>query len=185
MKKLTLAILFLFVVFKLSAQFRSTEWGMNKETIKNLEKTEMVEDSGKGLVYKGEIAGLDCHIVYFFSNNQLYQAGYILAEKHSNDNEHIRDFEKLKDLLTKKYDDPDIDKIHWKNPLFKDEKSSWGMAISIGQLVYLCQWRTENTEITLSLTGDNYNINHVLIYRDIALSEKQDQIKEEETLDQL
>lgn len=185
MKKLILAILFLFVVFELSAQFRSTEWEMDKETVKNLEKTTLIDEVEEGLIYKSEIAGLDCQIAYFFTKNQLYQAGYVITEKHSNDNECINDFEKLKDLLAKKYGEPVIDRTVWKNPLFKDEKSSWGMAISIGHLIYLCRWNVENTEINLSLTGDNYSINHLLFYRNTTLSEKQDQAQEEKTLDQL
>jgi len=68
----------------------------------------------------------------------------------------------------------------WKNDLYKDDKSHWGMAISVGHLVYAVQWETPTTEIGIMLMGNNYKINLGIFYESKELKEWAKRIKEKE-----
>ena len=100
-------------------------------------------------------------------------------EKHTNKNLYINDYESLKEILTKKYGKPEIDKVIWKNDLFKSAKQDWGTAISIGHLEYFSSWETPTTYINLGLNGDNYKISLTLGYESRELKEWSDKILEE------
>lgn len=83
--------------------------------------------------------------------------------------------------MTKKYGKPDLDKIVWKNDLFKDNKQDWGTAISVGHLVYGAEWNTPTTQIIMMLHGDNYKITLIIGYYSKELKEWAKRIKEKET----
>jgi len=91
------------------------------------------------------------------------------------------DYKNLKDILMEKYDKPIVDKIEWKNDLYKEDKSEWGFAISVGDLVYDTRWEANDTEICLRLSGDNYKIYLVLRYDSKELKEWASKILEEKT----
>lgn len=99
--------------------------------------------------------------------------------EHTNKDLYIEDYEGLKEILTKKYGKPVLDKVTWKNDLFKSAKQDWGTAISIGHLEYFSSWETSTTFINLGLDGDNYKIRLVLGYYSRELEEWVDKILEE------
>lgn len=185
MKRIFLSALFLLIALGVGAQFRSTEWGMTRETVRSTEEATLLGESELGLLYSGDIAGLECRIVYYFAEDRLFQACYSVIQEHSNRNDYLDDYTNLKELLTKKYGEPQVDETRWKNTLFQDHMSEWGTAVSMGHLVYYCIWDSEDTEISLSLAGDNFNIIHFVIYKSKTLSREQDEIREKETLERL
>ncbi len=108
---------------------------------------------------------------------------YLFTEQHTNKNDFIDDYHRLKKLLVKKYGKPSKDTHTWKNDLFKDDPQDWGMAICVGDLVYYSEWETQNTNIFLFLTGGNYEINHLIRYASKQLEEEVEKAREEETLE--
>ena len=100
-------------------------------------------------------------------------------EDHTNKNFYINDYEELKEILTKKYGKPKKDEKIWDNELYKDDRSSWGLAVSVGHLAYGASWETSTTEIVLRLSGDNYKISLILAYDSKELKEWANKIKEE------
>ena len=118
LRPLLLAI-FLLVAYGLSAQFRLTEWGMNREAVKNAEEMVPVDESENGIMYQANIAGLECYIIYRIADDQLYQAGYSIIENPSNADRYIDDF----------------------------------------------VWDLEDTTISLSLAGKNFNVRHFQQYK--------------------
>ncbi|GAH71775.1 unnamed protein product, partial [marine sediment metagenome] len=102
-----------------------------------------------------------------------------LRGKHSNDNLYIDDYEKLKETLTKKYGKPKFDKVTWDDDLYKDDRSHWGFAVSLGHLDYFSSWETSTTYISLRLNGDNYKISLVIAYESRELEEWVKRIEEE------
>jgi len=151
--------------------FRQTTWGMSKEQVKATEDKKPGFEDDTALGYDVMISGKDFLCNYFFVEDKLYRSIYSLSGKHTNKNLYIDDYEELKEILTKKYDKPKIDKIDWKNDLYKDDKSDWGMAISIGHLVYIATWETPTTIISLALYGDNYKIRLGIGYESKKLKE--------------
>jgi len=166
--------------------FRKANWGMSVEQVKATEKNKIVLEDEKTLATgRVQVDGKECIYVYYFLEDKLYRAAYGFMEKHTNENLHIDDYEDLKEILTKKYGKPVLDKVTWKNDLFKSDKQNWGTAISIGHLDYFSSWETSTTFISLGLNGDNYKINLTLGYYSRELKEWADKIKEEKAKDEL
>jgi len=84
--------------------------------------------------------------------------------KYSSDNQHILDFNKIKEILTDKYGKPEIDDKVWRRNLYRDDPTRYGFAVSIGDLVYRAKWITPRTEILLVLSGNNYKLKSGVIY---------------------
>jgi hypothetical protein len=161
--------------------FRQTNWGMSKEQVKATEDKEPDFEESNLLGYAVKIDGDDYRCVYSFLKNKLYNSGYGSTETHTNENLYIDDYNKLKDILIKKYGEPKTDKVVWKDDLYKDDKSQWGFAVSLGDLVYGAGWETPTTTITLMLYGDDYEISLVIGYNSKELKEWVNKIKEEKT----
>lgn len=174
-------LIFLFTISTYSNQydFRKTNWEMSKKQVKATEKGEIAFEDEEEINYKVEINRSEFLCAYFFLEDKLYRSGYLLNETHTNENDYIDDYKNLKDILIKKYERPVEDKIEWKNDSYKDDKIKWGLAISVGDLIYDTRWETNNTEITLRLSGDNYKIYLVLRYESKELKEWADKIIEE------
>lgn len=152
------------------AHFRETSWGMFQEEVQKIEKSEFVKKehskvSGLDiLIYKGQAGQFEILIGYYFAENQLVEGRYVFTGIHSNKNIYIDDFQTVKNELTQKYSMPQKDETYWRNDLFKDDPSDWGMAISVDHLLYEAIWKLPDTEIRLQLSGDNYKIPHRLNY---------------------
>lgn len=163
--------------------FRKTKWGMSIEEVKSSEPLKIAQEDENLLGYKTSVIGKDVFVVYFFIENQLLRARYVLAESHINKNDYITDYNDFKEILTKKYGKPKRDETLWKNDLYKDDYSSWGSAIGMGHLIYFSTWETPNTEIGNMLTGDNFDISCIVEYSSKNLKEIEKKAQEKKALD--
>ena len=192
MKRKSIIFLGLIVLFILSLSltilakgqiydFRETTWGMSKEQVKATEDRKADYEENAMLFYKVKIFGGSCYCFYSFLEDTLYNGGYVFTEEHANKNLYINDYIEFKGILTKEYGKPTMDEINWKNDLYKDDKSEWGMAISVGDLEYWALWETPNSKIALILDGNNYEISLILTYDSKELREWVNKINEEKT----
>jgi hypothetical protein len=188
------AIIFIFAVLISQAyssqeqpakkNFRDASWGMTMESVLQLE-SKQPDSKGKNrigmdlIAYAGQAGNLDCLYVYFFAENKLVQGRYMFTGEHVNENAYIEDFNTVKKSLTDKYGKPKEDRMVWRNNLYKDDPDHWGMAVSAGHLIYEANWVTEDTDILLHLTGDNFKITHLLQYTS-TIKEHADLIKKAE-----
>jgi len=185
---LSTAIIILLVTIvygQTKSDFRSATWGMSKSEVMKLEKSKLAQEETNSLAYQTDLAGFSTIAGYIFAGNKLTRGKYVLLENHTNRNDYINDYKKLKGLLTKKYGDPEKDKTIWKNDLYKDDYEDWGMAISVGHLIYYTTWNTDRTEVTLILTGENYSISTVIEYESVELSDVETELREKEKLSEL
>jgi len=163
--------------------FRQATWGMSKVQVKAIEKAKSYGEEKKSdggldiLAYEGKAGSLECFIAYYFVENQLIQGRYHFLEKHANRILFIGDFRTVKKELTQKYGKPTEDETYWKNDLYKDDSSDWGMAVAVGHLSFQAVWQTPQTKVLLMLTGDNYEITHRLQYS--SKSKKHQDLKKE------
>jgi len=104
--------------------FRKTNWGMSKEQVKAIEDKKPDFEDNTMLSYEVTISEKDFECTYLFLEDKLYGSGYLFFGEHTNKNLYIDDYEELKKILTKEYGKPKIDKVTWKNDLFKNLKSS-------------------------------------------------------------
>jgi hypothetical protein len=163
--------------------FRKSKWGMTAAEVKASEPLEIAREDEGLLGYKTSVIGKDVFVVYFFIDNQLTRARYVLAESHSNKNDFITDYEDFKKILIKKYGNPVQDESLWRNDLYKDDYSDWGTAISLGHLLYFSNWKTNDTEISNMLMGENYDISCIVEYSSTNLKEIEKKAQEKKALE--
>jgi len=120
---LAVSTLILFAV-EAKYDFRKTNWGMSKEQVKTTEDKKPDFEDNTMLSYEVTISEKDFDCAYLFLEDKLYGSRYLFFEEHTNKNLYIDDYEELKEILTKEYGKPKIDKVTWKNDLFKNLESS-------------------------------------------------------------
>lgn len=146
--------------------FRNANWGMSKFEIKEIENSTLKEDSDYGLIYSGSVGIHEASIFYRFTNGKLSTGAYFFDAKHTNKNKCIDDYDSINRILKNKYGTPISEETTWLNDLYKDDYSEWGFAVSLGHLKYVTVWELGETDIIHSLDGDNYSINHSIVYFD-------------------
>lgn len=184
MKQLLISALAL-ISFTTFAQtdFRKSTWGMSKSQVKQIEAVEPLTDVKDMLVCSSKLASLETLIGYIFVEGKLVRGIYQFGDKHTNRNDYIDDYKKLKELLTKKYGSPKKDDVVWKNDLYKGDVQNYGMAISIGHLSYYSSWTTDRTKIALFMYGENFEIDTALEYSSTELQDFAKKAEEEAVLD--
>lgn len=165
--------------------FRKTTWGMSPLEVKNTEVLDIYQENEEMLVYKDKIINLSCYIFYIFADNKLVRSKYSIIEEHSNENFYISDYRTIYDILIKKYGEPLSEDEIWLNDLYKDDVQRWGFAISLGHLRYISRWENNNTDITLALYGDNYDILFAVEYKSRRYNNLEEEAKEQKSMDDL
>ena len=163
--------------------FRNNSWGDNKNSVKAKENLELLQEDSELIAYTGQITGMDMIIGYLFANDKLTTGKYLVIEDHSNKNDYISDFNSLKKLLDKKYGSPKKDETLWKNDLYRDDFSEWGFAVSLGHLIYYATYENEKSEITIMLSGENYDIQLLIEASSKDLKEYMKKTNEKKALD--
>lgn len=152
--------------------FRGYAWGTSLDEIKQKEITsDMVEDvdygvsDGSLIIVDGQVSSYDANICFELDEeNKLKGGQYIITEKHSDYTGYYNDFENLADLYSKKYGEPQKYDL-WKNDLYKDDKSDWGLAAACGHATFWRIWTADDgSEIIIGLTGDNFKTNTFVLY---------------------
>ncbi len=145
--------------------FRNISWGMTIEEVRASESQQPSGEDDETLIYDNvDVGGFDATLVYFFSNDSLFSGGYFIEDnEHTNQNLYIDDYNSLKEKYTQKYGDPITDDITWFDDLYKDSPSDYGLAIAVGDLAYYAEWEYEGTSIKMLLSGDNYEIEPIMI----------------------
>jgi len=166
--------------------FRGVSWGATPSQVKKSEKLKIYAEDTKSIAYKTTMANIKFYILYVFHEGRLVAAMYSNGESHTNKNDYISDFEKIKELLQKKYGVPSQEEQFWSNDLYKDEPSEWGMAVSVGHMKYIASWDDDNrTSVGTTLRGDNFKISHVILYQEKASQLLLDKKEESSILEQL
>ncbi len=150
-------------------RFRSIEWGVGIAKIKAMEGQDPVHETDDFLMYETHVGGFPANLVFRFVSGMVHAGWYSFQQKHSDNNDFLSDFESLKKLMTVKYGKEKEYKDYWFNELYRDDFDERGLAISAGHHSIFVQWGDEETEITLQITGDNYEISLMLLYKSIRL----------------
>ena len=152
--------------------FQNSYWGMTYEEVLEAEGNitwngQMDLGSISVYYYLTYTAGMESLISFFFNNGELQRGVITFLEDHSNDNLYIEDYNTIKRKLIEKYGNETEGGMIWRDDFYKDNTSRYGIAVSIGDLVYLANWETETTKIALQLSGDNYDSSLYIMYEDV------------------
>lgn len=168
-----------------NAPFRKSNWGDSPDAVARSEGRDPDDTADGVLGYETKLAGLEVLCIFTFVGERLVRGRYSVTEPHSDDNAFLRDFESLAELLGKKYGPPSKSETIWHNDLYQDEPSEWGMAVSSGHLVRWHEWSTQDTKITLLLSGDDYEVNLVIDYMSTELGHLEAEANEADALGDL
>jgi hypothetical protein len=103
--------------------------------------------------------------------------GFLRSKQaHDEKNEFLADFAIVDAFLTGTLQRPTVERVWWRNDLFKKEPQHYGEAVSAGQLLYSTQWKGTRTVVTHALTGENGAITHEIVYVSVDLEPWEDQI---------
>jgi hypothetical protein len=150
--------------------FRKTNWGMDKETVKLTEPDDPKSEEDSAMIYSRKVAGMDVLIGYIFVQDKLVRAKYMFHQQHEGPNPYITDYDNLKKALEKKYGKATKDRKIWKNDLYTKIPSQWGIALGLGYVTFLSYWDNPKTEISLTLKGEDSKIDLWLEYKSKALA---------------
>lgn len=150
--------------------FRKTNWGMDKNTVKLTEPDDPKSEEDSAMIYSRKVAGMNVLIGYIFVQDKLVRAKYMFHQQHEGPDAYITDRDNIKKALEKKYGKAEKDRKIWKNELYTKIPSQWGIALGLGYVTFLSYWDTPKTEITLTLKGEDSRIDLWLEYRSKALA---------------
>lgn len=139
-------------------------WGESRSDVLTA-KGRPAESTQTSLTYKTNVAGNDALAYLVFINDKLVRLTYLFTTAHTNNNLFTYDFESVDSELRKKYGHPAVTGPFWRDDLYKDDRSKWGMAVATGRMYMASEWTTATSTINHKLIGDNFNITHGIDYR--------------------
>lgn len=146
-------------------KFDEMKWGATKKDVLESEGKPLNQEKIKGqdvMRYEQKVINLDCSIEYVFSSNRLHQTKFHFMNEHINKNSYLEDYQRIKEALAQRFGRPHEENMHWHDTSFKDDFSSWGEAVSLGQLELSSLWFTPQTQILATLSGRDDAI-HLLV----------------------
>ena len=143
--------------------FRTTRWGMDLDEVVAAEggDTPLMLENECVCFHKRKVGLFDAEVYYTFIAGRLARAMYFITVKHTLDSLYAGDFLAVQKVLREKYAKPLSSKVTWLDDLFEDDI---GSAIVHGHLVHRDVWDSPRTTIAHSLTAQNYEVAHTLIY---------------------
>jgi hypothetical protein len=140
------------------SDFKNTRWGMSEEQVKRIERLKLIEEGKDFLKYDYTLIGMNCNVIYYFTDGKLSSARYTMKQKHHDPALFSEDFIALKKHLLLLYGPCVSFKDIWQDDQFKTDESKWGFAVSLGFLTRLVTWKNGETEIVLRMAGQNHEI---------------------------
>lgn len=145
------------------ASYRDSSWGDSKEAVIAKEGQPKYRKPNM-LGYDAEIGGFAAIAIFEFVDDQLVSGGYAFNVQHAAKNSYIEDYDRLSQLLREKYGATGAIDRSWKDDLYRSRPSDWGMAVATGRMTQYEIWSTDETMISHSLRGDNFEIVHTMRY---------------------
>jgi hypothetical protein len=155
--------------FDLDSPLRpNLEWGMTKAGIIRLEGRPQSQDVSRGLEvlsYRREIMKKKCAIEYLLDDNRLVAARCRLIENYADKSRYIEDYNRIHEFLTAKVGAPRVDRTVWQDRSYERQTDCWGIALSQGHVEFSSEWVFRDTEVRLTLAGEN---NHVVFGAELS-----------------
>jgi len=188
-----MAALRLFAVLPLAAalvsaqtpDFRNVSWGMDRAQViatEGIAPSQIRDFSGETVARydSARIGGLDCRVVYIFAKDKLVRTKYVFQQEHPEKNDFLGDFTLLDAFLIGTLNRPSEQRVSWRNEEYKADPKHYGVAVSLGHLLYSTQWSNARTIVTHALSGENGAVVHEIEYVSVDLEPWENQIVKEQ-----
>lgn len=166
MKKLLLALPFLFIPIIITAQDdKNFKFGDSFEKVNNHFDTatisygEFVPNDvtflwSKDLDDKIPFMDIGCHMTYYFMDDKLEGIRYIAQDKHTALKEYFKEYSRIKTFMSNKYKHIETNEV-WEDETYKDDDEKIALAISLGHY-----------EVSTTYSDDEYTIVHAVTKSD-------------------
>jgi len=146
---------------------RNVRWGDNKETVKQFESLELMDEDDESLYYETSLNGAECYLIYYFENDELYRVGYMVKDIYSS-GQYINFLSSFENSLEEKYGSPEPDSgiVKFENDSLI-ESAGEASALEFGYTAYKYEWITDDTKILLGATSADFEVSLLLGYQDI------------------
>jgi len=149
-----------------------TRWGMSLDQVKaclHPQECKMVTAEPALLMCDDTVADEVAYVGYRFNNNTLYQVRILFNLEAVKPQTYLQKHAKLENFLEKTYGKPQKKYRKTRINPFEDDAQQ----IATGRGYYQTFWKTQKTEILLTLTGENNKLVLSIQYSDLAcLGEK-------------
>jgi hypothetical protein len=141
-----------------TSDFKNVSWGMSVTQVKRIERLKLIEEGKDFLKYDDALTGMNCDVIYYFTEEKLSSARYTIKQKHHDPALFSEDFVALKKHLCLMYGPYVSVEDKWNDDQFKSDESKWGFAVSLGFLTRSVKWKKAETDIVLLMAGQNHEI---------------------------
>lgn len=139
----------------------SIAWGTSLEAMICDEGRPYKRMSEKGLEilhYRRKILDKHCLVEYVFASDRLITTRFHLLENYADKGLYIQEYEKIKSLLNEKVGTPRADRVIWQDHAYERDNELWGQALSRGQLELWSEWVFRDTQLYITLAGENNRV---------------------------
>lgn len=183
--RLLLLILALSVPALAQRDFRNADWGMTRKQVKKTESGKPIRSEKSQLAYETDISGLKAIAVYRFLDDKLAGGAYTFTAEHDDPLDYLRDFRTLRDLLVEKYGDYTDEQVEWLDPAFQGAEADYGRAIAAGHLRMQAIWSRPDTDVALTIQGQDGKVRLVLRYDNPTLRQLEERARKQRDLNAL
>lgn len=148
------------------ADFMQMRWGMSRGQVNRLTPEPPDLNDGPMLVYPDTIAGQPCRVVYVFLEDKLCLGFLQFSDTHAELAPYFDDADRLRGLVSKEYDEPQIDKWAWADPTFAEDPALKSEALGLGLVTYELGWMSDRSIVAMRMSGGDMKADILLMYAD-------------------
>ena len=150
--------------------FRKTTWGMSRDQVKASEDTKPTGEKQEVITFRDALAGIPAIVGYIFDGGKLIRAGYLMRGTHDNPDQYVKDYDKVKTLMIKRYGAPAQDEMLWKEGVKQSQDpGQFGKDACNGDLTYITIWTDGVTMIKERLSGEGGICKHGVMFDSVDL----------------
>lgn len=132
--------------------FRNAKWGDDMNTVKKSEDAEVFGGNDNMLMYKLDISGQEGKVMYVFDDSGLYSVVYDITNDELSASEWMDYYEKLKNDLAERYDEPAEDSVIALNG---DKTDADPELLKEGKISLQTGWVNDKVNIWMQLMADD------------------------------
>ena len=146
--------------------FRAATWGQSRQEVRSSESAAPSLDDGPLLAFPATVSGQPCQVIYLFTQNRLCMGFYQWSNIHSDLATYFTDAAAHREVLVSAWQDPQIDKWDWEDPMFENDPDMRAEALGLGLVRYELGWMIDRSIVALRMSGGNLEGDILVMYAD-------------------